>query len=134
MAVSFIKRIFRWNGTSMRFPTTFTWSFQDISSTDTGRALSGLMNKEVVATKRKLACSWRMVSDEDAATILSAVKGRTYGSLTYPDVFEGRDITKTFYTGDATATMKSVAVKKDQFGGVTEEQFFWDISFDFIEQ
>lgn len=134
MATSFITRSFKWNGTSVRFPTTFTWSFQDVSSSDSGRSLSGLMNKEIVATKRKLACAWQMISDEDASVILSAIKSRTYGELEYPDVFEGGDVKKIFYTGDATATMKMVNVSTDQFGGTTKEEFLWDLSFDFIER
>ena len=134
MAGSFIKRQFAWDGNSIPFPTTFSWGFQDISSTNTGRSLSGLMNKEIVATKRKLVCSWRMVSDAAASQILGAIKAKTYGSLTYPDPFAGSDVTKTFYTGDASAMMMRVEVTKDQFGGVSSEEFVWDISFDFIEQ
>ena len=134
MATSFITRRFKWNGREVRFPTTFTWSFQDVSSSDSGRSLSGLMNKEIVATKRKLVCSWKMISDAEAAAILSAIKSQTYGDLEYPDVFEGADITKRFYTGDPTATMKSVVVTTNQFGGTSKEEFVWDLSFDFIEQ
>lgn len=134
MAGSFIKRQFNWNGTALPFPSALTWSFQDIASTNTGRSLSGVMNKEIVATKRKLVCSWRMVKDRDAAIILGAVKALTYGSLTYPDAFDGVDATRTFYTGDATAQMKTVNVSKNQFGGVDTEEIVWDISFDFIEQ
>lgn len=134
MAGSFIKRRFTWNGTALPFPTSFTWAFQDVASSNSGRALSGLMNKEIVATKRKLSCAWKMVPDSEAAQILSAIKSHTYGSLVYPDPFEGNDTTKTFYTGDATASMIAVNVVRDQFGGVDTETFVWDIAFDFIEQ
>lgn len=134
MATSFITRRFKWDGVEVRFPTTLTWSFQDISSSDSGRSLSGLMNKEIVATKRKLVCTWKMISDRDASVILSAIKSKTYGNLEYPDVFDGTDTTKRFYTGDASATMITVNTSTNQFGGVSKEEFVWDLSFDFIEQ
>ena len=134
MAKSFIKRQFNWNGTAIPFPTSFTWSFQDISSSNSGRALSGLMNKEIIATKIKLSCMWTMVPDSVASQILGSVKALTYGSLQYPDAFSGNDVTKTFYTGDATAKMKMVNATHDPYGGTTAEEIVWDISFDFIEQ
>ena len=135
MANSFITRNFKWNGTSIKFPTEFTWGFQDISSKDTGRSLSGLMNKQIVSTKRTISCAWKMVSDADAAAILGAIKLHTYGTLTFPDPFEGADITKEFYSGDASAKMITVHEQKLPISGtVSKETFVWDITLDLIER
>lgn len=112
------------NGSDIKFPTTVSWGFQDISSSDSGRTLSGKMNKEVVANKRTLSCSWTLLTDNEARALLSAVKVHTYVDVTYPDPFDGVNSTRTFYTGDPTATMKTI---KDNV-------FMWDIAIEFIEQ
>lgn len=113
-----------WDGNAIKFPTNMKWGFQDISSSDSGRTLSGKMNKEVVAVKRAISCSWSCLSDEEASALLSAVKAKTYGELNYPDAFEGKNLTKTFYSGDASAEMKTIENNK----------VIWDVSFDFVEQ
>lgn len=112
------------DGSAIPFPTKTGWGFQDVSSPDSGRTLSGLMSKVVVATKRKLSCSWTMLSDSEASALLKAVKVHTYVSLNYPDAFEGKNVTKTFYTGDATAELIII----------DNNTCHWDVSFDFIEQ
>lgn len=134
MPGSFITRNFKWNGAAIKFPTELSWGFQDISSKDTGRSLSGLMNKQVVATKRTLSCSWKMLTDEDAASILRAIKLFTYGQLTFPDPFEGVDVTKEFYSGDAAAKMITVYEKKGSSYSNPKETFVWDITLDLIER
>ena len=117
-------RQFKWNGTDVLYPSSITWSFNEISSADSGRTLSGKMLKEIVTTKRKLVCSWKLVDDTAASTLLSAIKANTYGSLTYPDAATGTDQTKTMYTSDPTAEMVAVHNNK----------CIWNISFEFIEQ
>ena len=113
-----------WDGTQIKFPTGMTWGFQDISSSESGRTLSGKMNKEVVATKRTLSCSWTALDDDESSALLGAIKIKTYGNLNYPDAFEGINITKRFYTGDATAEMKTI----------DDNKVIWDVSIEFIEQ
>lgn len=117
-------RWMKWEGEQIPFPTNMTWGFQDISSSESGRTLSGKMNKDVVATKRTLSCSWTCLSDSDASSLLGAIKIKTYGSLNYPDAFAGTNLTKTFYTGDATAEMKTIE----------DNNVIWNVSIEFIEQ
>ena len=112
------------NGSSIKFPTTIGWGFQDISSSESGRTLSGKMNKEVVANKRTLSCSWVLLTDAEAQALLSAIKIHTYVSVNYPDPFDGVNSTRVFYTGDPTATMKTVE----------NNVFMWDVTIEFIEQ
>lgn len=106
------------------FPTSIQWSYNEISSDKSGRAKSGKMNKKIIATKRKLECSWSMLDDDTASKLLKSIKAYTYVYLKYPDAFEGKDVTKRFYTDDATAEVK---VRLDG-------EYIWNISFSFIEQ
>ena len=112
------------NGSVIKFPTNVSWGFQDISSSESGRTLSGRMNKEVVANKRTLSCSWVLLTDDEASDVLRAVKAQTYVSVNYPDPFDGVNATRTFYTGDPTASMKTVE----------DNVFRWDLTVEFIEQ
>lgn len=113
-----------WESVQIKFPTGMTWAFQDISSSESGRSLSGKMNKEIVATKRTLNCSWSCLDDTEASALLGAIKIKTYGSLNYPDAFAGTNLTKKFYTGDATAEMKTIE----------DNKVIWNVSIQFIEQ
>ena len=112
------------NDSGIKFPTTMSWGFQDISSSESGRTLSGKMNKEVVASKRTLSCSWVLLTDLEASDLLSAIKIHTYVDVNYPDPFDGVNVTRRFYTGDPSATMKTIE----------NNVFMWDITIDFIEQ
>lgn len=113
-----------WEGQRIKFPTGMTWGFQDISSSESGRTLSGKMNKDIVATKRTLSCSWSCLSDSESSALLGAIKIKTYGNLDYPDAFAGTNLIKRFYTGDATATMKTIE----------DNEVIWDVSIEFVEQ
>ena len=117
-------RQLEWNETEIPFPSDISWGFQEISSTESGRTLSGTMIKEIIATKRKLSCSWKCLNDGQANTLLQTVKTNTFGNLKYPDAFTGSNVTKVFYTGDATAEMKTI----------NNNKALWNISFDFIER
>ena len=113
-----------WEGERIKFPTNMTWGFQDISSADSGRTLSGKMNKDVVATKRTLSCSWACMTDEESSDLLGKIKIKTFGDLNYPDAFAGENLTKRFYTGDASAEMKTIE----------DNSVIWSVSIEFIEQ
>lgn len=89
--------------TDIKFPSSIQWSYNEISSEKSGRAKSGKMNKKIIASKRKLECSWSMLDDETSSKLLKAIKPFTYIYLKFPDPFEGKDITKRFYTDDAVA-------------------------------
>lgn len=117
-------RKFIWEGTAIPYPDKISWGYNEISTAESGRTLDATMHKEVVAPKRKLECIWQTADDSKAARILSAVKARTFGSLTYPDAMEGRDATRTFYTGDPSS--ESITLMH----GV----IWWTVKINFIEQ
>lgn len=112
------------NLTDIVFPTSIQWSYNEISSDKSGRAKSGKMNKKIIASKRKLECSWSVLDDNVSSKLLKSIKPFTYIYLKFPDPFEGKDVTKRFYTDDATAEAK---VRLDG-------KYIWNISFSFIEQ
>lgn len=110
---------------SIVFPTSVKWSYNEISTENSGRSKSGKMNKRIVAEKRKLECSWTMLDDAAASVLLPKIKAGTYVYLKYMDPFEGADTVKKFYTDDPTAEEKFLDSKG---------RYYWDISLNFIEQ
>lgn len=116
-------RIFSWEGIAFPFPN-INWGFEDISTSDSGRNLSGLMSKKDVAQKRTVDCTWENVPDSVASLVLSNVKSKTYGTLNYPDPEVGANVSKTMYTGSP----------KSDLVAILDDVCHWTISFSFIEQ
>jgi len=118
-------RLFQWNGVNIPYPITgLEYSYEELSTEDSGRTLDGTMDKSIVASKVTLSCQWLNCPDTISTILLTAIKGAPYGNLTYPDPMVGADNTKRFYTGNPTATQKVI------MGGVA----YWDIKITFIEQ
>lgn len=94
------------NGTAIPSPDMpFKWSLNDISSEDSGRDLNGLMDKDEVAKKVTLDCTWSHRTASEISTLLGAVKPQTFVEVNYPDPMAGEYVTKTFYTGDVSCEM-----------------------------
>lgn len=94
------------NGTAIPYPDMpLKWSLNDISSEDSGRDLNGLMDKDEVAKKVTLDCTWSFRSASDTSRLLRAVKPHTFVDLCYPDPMEGGYTTKNFYTGDVNCEL-----------------------------
>lgn len=90
---------FKVNGVDMPCPSKCDIGYQDISAADSGRTQDGLMWKNRVGQKVKIELEWLGVSDEDAATILTAFDPE-YVDITYHDAKTNSNLTKNFYTGD----------------------------------
>ena len=72
--------------------------------TKSNRAASGKMVMELIATKRRVDCNWKMVADSDLQAIINAITtNKPFFSLEYPDV--GGQKTMTCYAGDINTTM-----------------------------
>ena len=94
------------NGTVIPSPDMpFKWSLNDISSEDSGRDLSGLMDKDEVAKKVTIDCTWSHRTASEISTLLNAVKPQTFVEVCYPDPMAASYVTKTFYTGDVSCEM-----------------------------
>lgn len=110
--------------TTIPTPTTWTWSYFDLSSDDSGRSLDGAMHKDIVAVKRKNECTWQNVSASVAKSIMNPSKAGVFILLRFYDLYLGGVIsTVKVYTGDITATAHNA------YG-----QTVFDVSLNFIQQ
>ena len=109
--------------TSIPVPSSRTWSYQDLSSDDSGRDLSGGMHKDIVSVKRKNECVWWHKTGTVAKTIMQAAKSSTFIQIKCYDPFDDDLKIISCYTGDITATEKN-----SQSGSV------WEVKLSFIEQ
>ena len=81
-------------------PGGLKWSIMSIQSADSGRAENGEMIATLVAKKRKLEVKYANLSPEDASAILAIVCGDMFFDVTYYDVLNAQQETRTFYVGD----------------------------------
>lgn len=113
------------DGVEIPTPSSFTAGIEDISSSDTGRTMDGIMHKDVIAVKATYDCSWQLLNWDDCARILNAVDGKSRVQFTYPDprvpnVF----VTGDFYVGKRSAPAYVLVDGKERWKGV---------SFSFVE-
>lgn len=116
-------RKFTWKGTEIAFPDSFNWTYEDISTSNTGRTLSAKMQKSIVASKRTLSCGWKCLPDSVSSHLLKTIKADTYGDLNFPDPMEGKNITRNFYSGSPQATMMTM-----------DDEVVWDITLELVER
>lgn len=100
------------------------WSIMSIQSADSGRAEDGTMIATMVAKKRKLEVSYANLSPEDAAAILDVVCGDMFFEVTYYDVLDAQQETRTFYVGDRSINWYNYNI----------ERGLENLSFNLIEQ
>lgn len=114
---------FKVDGTPIPTPTTYKFGEEDLSSKKSGRTLDGQMHKDVVAVKDYYECTWKVLSWEDAAILLNAVKGKARVKFTYADPkVPNRWLTNDFYIGKRAAGALNLE----------DENFTWnDISMQF---
>lgn len=94
------------NGTAIPSPDMpFKWSLNDISSEDSGRDLNGSMDKDEVAKKVTLDCTWSHCTSAEISLLLQTVKPHTFVQVNYPDPMAGIFTSRTFYTGDVSCEM-----------------------------
>jgi hypothetical protein len=113
------------NGTTIKTPSSFQWSLQDLSSEDSGRTLDGVAHKDIIAQKRKLDCGWSGLTSEETSTILQTVNTSAIFKVTYPDAMSGTNETRKFYVGDRSAPVMMWTADK---------KIYSSLSFNFIEQ
>ena len=113
------------NGTAIPSPDMpFKWSLNDISSEDSGRDLNGSMDKDEVAKKVTLDCTWSHRTAAEISLLLNTVKPHTFVEVNYPDPMEGSYVTKTFYTGDVSCEMDAS----------DNDEMYWSAKLTFIER
>ena len=116
------------NGTAIPLdPAKMEWSLNAVNSADAGRTQSGTMVTDLITRKRKIALTWAIPHQADAAAILAAFTATEHFTVNYFDPLDGRNVTRTFYLGTPEAPFRSYQV--NCVGGTT----FRTLSFDIIE-
>lgn len=120
------KTMLKIDGVAVKSPSVFTWGFADISSEESGRSTNdGIMNKDIIASKRTLSLTWNNPTKNEVKEILQLVCGKAYFNVTYPDALSGQDETRVFYVGDRTAPIKI---------WTSENKIYSSLSFNLIER
>lgn len=108
------------NGINIATPSSFKVSVMDIDAS-AERNAQGDLQRDRVATKRKLEMSYKTIKSSNLSTLLKAIKDETF-TVTYPDPVEGTSLTKTFYVGDRVCPMYNFALG-----------LWTDVNFNFVE-
>lgn len=115
---------FKIDGITVPTPSDYDFSIEDLSSEETGRTLDGVMHKDVVAVKDYYTCTWKKLSWEDAAFLLSLVQGKTQVTVTYANpLFPNQMCVDTFYVGKRSGKAMNLRNTKNTWK---------DLSFQFI--
>lgn len=104
-------------------PSVHSWSYQDISSDESGRDLSVTMHKDVIGVKRKNECVWWAKTSTVSSTIMKAAKSKVFVKIRYPDPFDNAIKTIECYTGDISARQLN-----------SSSGLRWEISLSFVEK
>lgn len=119
-----LQQVLKINDTAIKTPAEITWGLQDISSSDSGRDLAGVMHKDRVAQKVKLSCKWAAMPAAEASLLLRNANSQVNFRLAYFDVMQNSVRTASFYVGDRTSQYAWLWGKDNTVRNV---------SFDFIE-
>lgn len=99
--------ILKINGKAIMDPSKMSYTISDMDSDETFRSLTGELIRDRITTKVKLECSWNAMDVTSMSTLLTAMQD-VFFQLTYFDAKAGKELTKTFYVGDRTASIYSV--------------------------
>ena len=92
--------------------------------TKSNRTASGKMMMELIATKRRVDCVWRMLPDSDLKLIVDTITAnKPFFSLEYPDT--GGNETMTCYAGDIVTSLWHTK---------NDVRYWEEVSIGFIEQ
>ena len=89
-------------GVSVKAPTDLKIGRFDL--TKSGRTASGKMVMELIATKKRVDITWKMLPDNELQKIIDTITAnKPFFSLEYPDA--GGTKTMTCYAGDITTSL-----------------------------
>ena len=111
-------KFFTINNTQVTQPAEVVYDRSDLDSEDSFRALNGEMQRDRVATKVKLNCTWNALTSTQMKQLLQSMDD-VFFPINYYDPHDGSYITKTFYVGDRSAPVYSVANGKVIFRSFT---------------
>lgn len=100
------------NGVEMPTPSSLTVMEYDI--TEGERDSTGTMHLDLIATKNKVECSWKHLTQTEMSTILSAISQLTF-SVGFVNPTSGSAKTATYYKGDRTIPVMRVVNGVNQY-------------------
>ena len=106
------------DGVSIKEPSKFQWSLQDVSAPDSGRTEDSVMHKNRVAQKVKINLAWTMTTPAETSAILQAFNPE-YVMVTYHDALLNATVTREFYTGDKSAPVHIWSANNKRYTKVT---------------
>ena len=112
------------DGVSIKTPSVFKPSLQDVSAAGSGRTQDAVMHKNRVAQKWKIQLAWNNISPADTAAILTAFNPE-YFTVTFTNPMTNAEVTKTFYAGDRSSPIKT---------WTTNNKIYEQVAFDIIER
>lgn len=108
-----------------KYPSAFTPTVSDLDNGETTqRTMDGLLHRDRIAVKIKLALSFNLLKWSEIAEIMQMI-GDEFFEVTYPDIYTGAYETKTFYVGDRSSPL---ALIRDG------EMYWQNLSFNLIER
>ena len=109
-------------GVTVKTPSELKVGRFDLSKSN--RTASGRMAMELIATKRRVDCVWRMIPDNELQKIIDTITAnKPFFALEYPDA--GGQRTMTCYAGDIVTSLWHTK------NGV---RYWEEVSVGFIEQ
>lgn len=109
-------------GTKVATPSEIKVGHFDL--TKSGRTASGKMVMEIIATKRRVDCTWKLIKDSDLKQILDLIDAhKPFFTLTFPEA--GGTATMTCYAGDRNTSL---------WHTINGVRYWQDVSIAFIEQ
>lgn len=96
------------NGSAVKQPATVTYNRYDMDSEESFRGLDGTMQRDRVATKVKLECQWNGLTGPEMSQLLQSMED-VFFPINYYDPLVGGYTTKTFYVGDRSAPVYTIA-------------------------
>jgi hypothetical protein len=106
------------NGVQVTQPATVTYNRYDLDSEESFRGLDGTMQRDRITTKVKLDCQWNALTSSQMSQLLKAMDD-VFFNINYFDPYLGSYTSKTFYVGDRSAPVYSVANGKVIFKSFT---------------
>lgn len=111
------------NGKKVKTPSKFDPVLQDISSSESGRTLDGIMHKDRVTQKWKISIAWNNPTPQETSDILTTFDDVEF-DVTFNNPKTNTRDTRRFYAGDRSAPVKQWFVDGERYS---------QVSFDIIE-
>lgn len=99
------------NGVTIVAPASYDYDWEDISKSNAGRTEDIEMHKNRIGRVKSISLAWSAITFTDCAGICAAFNSE-YFYVKFFDVASFAFITKQFYTGNVSASLKNTSTGK----------------------